>query len=109
MPTAPTIDEKVDALLLRSRENEKKLQILAIDNRKFAKALMSIKSRDEPILDENGHPQIDRYDHTLTEKKPPKNPLLGQPDLTDPVREKVCANAETGIIEIENILDPQTN
>ena len=105
MPTPPTIDEKIEGLVKRSRENEKNLQILMMDNRKFAQALFNVKSREEPVL-EDGKPKVDRYNRVVTEKMPPKNPLLGQPDLTDVIRNKVFTEAETGIAEIENILEP---
>ena len=105
MPTTPTIDEKVESLVKRSRENEKRLQILMIDNRKFAQALFNVKLRNEPVL-ENGKPKKNRYGDVVTEKMAPKNPLLGQPDLTDVIRNKVFTEAEKGITGIESILEP---
>ena len=50
MPTTPTIDDKIDVLIKRSRENERKIQALMVENRKFAQALFNVKSREEPVL-----------------------------------------------------------
>ena len=104
MPTAPTIDDKIDVLIKRSRENERKIQALMVENRKFAQALFNVKSREEPVL-ENGKPKVDRYNRMITEKMAPRSPLLGQPDLTDAIRNKVFTEAQKGIDDLEQLLD----
>ena len=104
MPTPPTIDDKIDVLIKRSRENERKIQALMVENRKFAQALFNVKSREEPVL-ENGKPKKNRYGDVITEKMAPHNPLLGQPDLTEPVRNKVFTEAQKGIDDLEQLLD----
>ena len=71
-----------------------------MNNRRFAQALFNVTSLEVPVL-EDGKPKLDRYNRVVTEKMSPKNPLLGQPDLTDAIRNKVFTEAEKGITGIE--------
>lgn len=105
MPTAPTIDDKIIGLAKRTITINKQLQTLIQKNRNFNQSLNIIKSREEPVLDENGKPTMDPYSRPITEKQSPHNPLIGQADLTEAVREKSCREIEKGITEIENILN----
>ena len=67
--------------------------------------LINRASREDPVLDEKGKPTVDPYNRPVTQKMAPRNPMIGQPDLTDAIRGTVLKEVEKGIAEIENILN----
>ena len=105
MPTVLTIDEKVIGLAKRTVIINKQLQTLMEKNRSLNQSLGIIKSREDPVLDEKGKPTVDPYNRPVTQKMAPRNPMIGQPDLTDAIRGTVLKEVEKGIAEIENILN----